>query len=172
MPQAEMGKLNVRIAASAGELEATLTKTESRLKGFAKNAGGIFAGGGILGGLGKFGLIKQGFDELISSAQSFYQWLIDTGKAADELSDAAEGMGASAAGLLAIRHAAIGTGEALDAGLNHLSRFLGDAVSGGEEARATFARLGLSAERLAVLPLDQAALKINDAIKAMGNAAQ
>src|SRR5262245_34654298 len=168
MPQAEIGKLNVRVTASANELEATLSKSEARLKGFSKNAQSALS----LGGLANFGLMKQGFDEIVNAARELFHFFTDTGKAADDLNDAAEGLGATASGLYAIRAAAIGVGEATEKGMEHLSRMIGQAINGSEEAQAAFRRLGLTAEQLAVLPLDQAALRVNDAIRAMGNAAQ
>src|SRR5262245_11509309 len=148
MPQAEIGKLNVRVTASANELEATLAKSESRLKGFGKTASNM------LSGLTSFGLAGIGVSQLISFAKELDNSFHDAARRADELQDAATALGATTSGLFAIRQGAFGAGEAIDKGLEKLSRDIGAALNGSKEAEEQFRKLGLSAQELVGVPLD------------------
>jgi hypothetical protein len=67
MPQAEIGKLNVRITASAAEMQAELQRAERVAKQFGANVNIAIAKGGGggegLGGFTKFGLAMAGIRE-------------------------------------------------------------------------------------------------------------
>jgi hypothetical protein len=165
MPGTEIGRLNIRIAASANELESTLTKTESRLKGFKKTGESSLNLSSVMSGFGQFGLASAGVRQAIDLFKELDATVKEQAARADELHDFAAAVGGTASGLFAIRQGAFGAGEAIDKGLEKLSRGIGEALNGSEEAEKSFAKLGLSAEQLASVPLDEAFHRIADQIK-------
>lgn len=104
------------------KFDALTGGVSARLRTLAK-----FAAAG-LGGLTLVGLIR------------------DAGRLADELGDTANQLGITTGELQALRYAALETGlsqEKLDTALDSLTRKLGDAVGGSQEAQAQFRALGV-----------------------------
>lgn len=92
-----------------------------------------------------------------------------------KLHDEAEKLGVGAEGLQRLQYAAGQAGassEELSKALFKLQVNIGKAVHGGDDATKVFKNLGLSANDLAKLPVDQQFLAVADAIKKIPNASE
>lgn len=193
----EIGKLAVVLTAESNQFDQTMTRSQNRIKQFEKDNskgggalgklfggvsfGGGEGGGGFLGGnigelvegLGtKTGAAAAAFLALAVAAKKSFEAIKEAAVAAGDLHDEAEALGATAAGLVALRTAAGKESEALDTGLAKLSRDIGSAIDGSEEAEKAFNKLGLSSKELAAVPLDDAFVKVAAAINQLPTAYQ
>ena len=192
----EIGKLAVVLTAESNQFDQTMTRSQNRIKQFEKDnskGGGVLGklfggvsfggegGGGFLGGnigelvegIGpKAGAAAAAFLALAAAAKKSFEAIKEAAVAADDLHDEAEALGATASGLVALRTAAGKETEALDTGLAKLSRDIGSAIDGSEEAEKAFNKLGLSSKELAAVPLDDAFIKVAAAIEKLPTAYQ
>lgn len=192
----------VVITADADQMTAGLTKASGDLKKWAKDSGKIAAGaggagigaglatavrgggvGGALAGLGAGigtliapgigtaigGAIGGGAGGFFDDATKSIREMAFKGRQADALgvsSDQFEGLG------LAYKKAGL-SADAVGPSFIRLGKNITDAAQGGSaKATAAFANIGVSANELAGLPLDQSFLKIADAISQLGSPAQ
>jgi len=156
---AAIGKLIVTLNARTGPFRKGLAKAGGRIKSFASSVGA--AGrraakfGAVITGVAVAGLAiftKRAFASIDVQAKLSRQ------------------IGISIDGLRGLNRAADITGAgqaALEKGLGFLTKALGEARTGIGEGKQALEALGLSADDLAVLPLEQAVSKIADSMNAM-----
>ncbi len=155
----EVKNIVVALKARIGNFKKKMTGAGKSFGGFMKRVGGGMAKfakvGGIVGGVAIGAAV--GIGVLVSKLTS---GMDATGKLADRL-------GMTTESLTAMHHAAglAGTSrEALNKSLEGYTRRLGDALAGTGTAKTMLDQLGLSADKLARIPLDQQMGKIADSI--------
>lgn len=158
---ATIGSLAVKLSATTVAFERGIQRAEATIGRFNKSISTVaLAAKGFVVGLatGAIGLfIKRQFD------------------AVDALGDTAERLGTTAAALAGLEHAAKLADvpiESLHQGLTILNRKLGEAISGSKEVQGGFNKLGLNAEALAALSLDEAFALISERIAALPTEAE
>lgn len=154
------GRAYVEIGAYTDPLKKALNNVGKSLKDFGKRMAGIGAGltaasGAVLG-------------PLAGAASHF-------AASGDELTKMSNKTGASVESLSELRHAA--SKSAVDFGtlgksINKNQRLMAEAMAGNETAQESFAKLGLSAEALSQLPVDQQFEAIAQAISQIDDPAQ
>lgn len=175
----DIGEAHVKISGSSFELTRAVQQAQNTLGGFGKSlASGVIGSLGNLPGLNILaagmagGGLAAGIAAATQTARQFADAMAEAAKAADDLHDDAAALGASAGGLFGLRAASLGNTEALDTGLRKLSRDLGDALNGSEEAEKSFKKLGLTSEQLSKVPLNEAFLMIVDTMNQLPSQAQ
>ncbi len=97
--------------------------------------------------LGVAGVMKSAGQSIIGGLQLIHQNFLDVGHAADNMGEAAQKAGVSAAFLSTVGRAAADAGggvEALGDALKFLNKNTAEVLSGNKEVTADFARLGVS----------------------------
>ena len=153
---AAIGKLVVTLTARTGKFRKGLSKAGSRVKSFAAGIGGAAKRaakfGAVMAGVAAAGLViftKRAFGSIDAVAKLSRQ------------------IGISIDGLRGLKRAAeiTGAGEAaLTKGLGFLTKALGEARTGIGEGKQALEALGLSADDLAEIPLEQAIGQIADSM--------
>lgn len=158
---ATIASLNIIFRGITGPLENATRSARKTLKGFQ---GSIFSINGALAGIGA-GL----------SLNALKNSIHDTMESIDRVAKVSDRIGITTEALLGLQHAAGLAGvetAVLDQSLTKMGNFLAEASNGGKAQAATLKRLGLSATELANIPLDQAFLRISDAILKLDSPAQ
>lgn len=150
-----VGVLNVAIKGTTKGLE----KSIGRVKGLFKGLGGAVARiGGLLGGISAAGALA-GFERMTASI--------------DQLAKEASALGVTTEQLSALRFAADRSGisaQSLGASIQRFSRRLAEATMGSGEARKALNTLGLDANRLIQLPVQERMAEISRAMGDVKNA--
>jgi hypothetical protein len=144
-------KLTVKIGADTGELNRGLTSAQDRMAQFARRAavaGAAFAAATATALL----VVTRGAMQTIDSQAKLAQSLGTTVESLQVLARAGELAGVSMSGI--------------EQATKDLTRRLSQAAGGTGPAADALERLGLTADDLAVLPLDERIRAINDAIDA------
>lgn len=162
---ASIGSIAIKMTADATAFIGGLEKGVRGVERFAgdvkRHLGGIvtsvpFIGGAIAAALGGGGLIEM--------AKSGMDHIIEMGKASARTGVAIQDMG----GLIL---SAGGNVEALEHGMNHFNRTIGEVRAGSAEAAKKFAEMGLDAQAIAVMKPAAAWKIFAEQIKNTSNAA-
>ncbi|MBF0325988.1 MAG: hypothetical protein HQL42_13080 [Alphaproteobacteria bacterium] len=151
-----------------------------RENGMHKVAGQFAALRGALGGVGGMvaalapGLGALGAGVGLGGLASIVQGAAEAGDALGEMSDR---LGIGVEALQGYQYAAMRSGvsnEELEVGFKELNKRIGEAVNGGDEVAATFAklRINLKTSKGELKSTDQVMLDVADALKAIPNAAE
>lgn len=158
---ATIASLNIIFRGITGPLESATRSARKTLKGFQ---GSIFSLNGALAAIGA-GV----------SLNALKNSIHDTMESIDRVAKVSDRIGITTEALLGLQHAAGLAGvetAMLDQSLTKMGNFLAEASNGGKAQSETLKRLGMSAKELAGIPLDQAFLKISDAILKLDSPAQ
>src|SRR5262249_42267415 len=117
-------------------------------------------------------VVGSAFAVLPSSAGGFLSWLRKGMADIVSVNREAKRLNVTTEALTGLQLLAGGASEALEKGLFKMSRQLGDAASGGQEARAVFEGLGFSVEKLSAVPLDQALGQVSDKFLSLASPAE
>lgn len=149
----------VNLRASTAEFTKGLNKASGIANSFAKSVKSAFSGltglGTAVSAAGIGALVKQQFEAI------------------DATGNLAERLGIATEALVGLQHAANladVSAEGFEKGMGLMSTKLGEAVSGSKSAQQAFSNIGLNFKELSNIPLDQAFLRIADAIGGMQNA--
>jgi hypothetical protein len=156
---ATIGSLNINLSANTTGFAKGLKSAQDQASGF---------GSSISSALGKVAAIGAG----IAGAIGFGALIRGQLQAVDATGKLAESLGLSTEGLVGLQHAASlanTSNEDLTTGLSKLSRNIGEANQGNKAAIANFSLLGLNAQELSKVPLDQALGMVADRINLLGD---
>lgn len=149
-----VGVLNVAIKGTTKPLE----KSIGRVTGLFRGLGGLIGRlGPLLGGLSAAGALA-GFERMTSSL--------------DQLAKTSSALGLTTEQLSALRFAADRSGisaKSLEASVQRFSRRLAEATAGSGEARKALQLLGLDANQLIQLPMEDRLAKIASAMQSVQN---
>lgn len=152
----KIGTLIVDIGADMSGLEKGIDKSKAKLQKFAVDARAT------INQIGKLGAAATAAGVAIGTVMVKEQL-----KAIDTLAKTSDKLGITTEALTGLRHAAELTGAGagtLDMGLQRMTRRISEAAQGTGEAKDAIKQLGLDAQALAKLPLDQQFGKIADAM--------
>jgi hypothetical protein len=141
-------------------LKRGLSTLTTRLAGAAKGVAGIAASLGTAAVAGGIGLIVSGMSAAAASVWRFTE-------AAAGIDDIAQRTGASAEALSQLRYAAEQSGanlEAVEKGMRKLGDVTTQAAGGSKAAAAALASVGLSAEQLLAMPVEDRFLAVAQGI--------
>lgn len=162
---ATIGSLIVKLTAKDGAFRAGIGRAASSVKGFA---GTVARATKIIGGYGTAITAVAGGAGLTLLVKKQFELIDSTAKTADRL-------GLTTEALTGLRHAATLTGvahQALDVGLQRLTRRLAEAAQGSGVAVGALQRLGLDAQKLAQMSPDAALAAIADAMQGIPSQAE
>ncbi len=162
---AQIGDIVVNVLANTGQFNRRIRTTERRLKGFARNVGGITRTIGRLGtAIAGLGGVGAGAGLVIMTRQAI-EMNDALGKTADKLGVATEAL----AGMrLAAELNGVQTRQ-LDLGIQRMTRRISEAALGMGEAQGAIKELGLSAQDLNQLSIDEQFGAIADAMVNVAN---
>lgn len=153
---ATIARLAVRISATTKEFVAALDKVGTKVKEI---------GSRVLKFVGISGLVSSALAGI--GGAEFVQFIKNSGRAVVEQVRLARSLGSTNEGLAVVQRGLSATGQdvsAATAGFEALASKIGDAQTGGAAATDIFSRLGLRAEELAKIPVDQAFFQTAEAI--------
>ena len=154
--RAKLGGFGAKMRTAGGAIRGMMKRAGDGIKVMAKFGVGIAAAAAAAGAA------------LVGLAAKFAGGMDATAKLADRL-------GTTTETLVGLRHAAdlagMSDGE-LDNNMEMYSRRLGEAMQGTGEAGAALDRLGLSADAMAALPLDEQMARISDAMRGVAAPAE
>lgn len=154
---ATVGSLAIRVSASTEGLSQGLNKASGMLNSFAASAKNTF--GGLLA-FDVFGRLTHGLQSIVT----------DAFRSIDAINDLSERTGASTQFISALEHAANLSGstfEDVQMALDKLNKKMGEArVS--KSVAADFERLGISADRLASMGLQETFIEVAEKISQLG----
>jgi hypothetical protein len=156
----EAARAFVKIFVDDTPLKRGLATLTTRLAGAAKGVAGIAASLGTAAVAGGIGLIVSGMSAAAASVWRFSE-------AAAGIDDIAQRTGASAEALSQLRYAAEQSGanlEAVEKGMRKLGDVTTQAAGGSKSAAAALASVGLSAERLLAMPVEDRFLAVAQGI--------
>lgn len=156
----EAARAFVKIFVDDTPLKRGLTTLTTRLAGAAKGVAGIAASLGTAAVAGGIGLIVSGMSAAAASVWRFSE-------AAAGIDDIAQRTGASAEALSQLRYAAEQSGanlEAVEKGMRKLGDVTTQAAGGSKSAAAALASVGLSAEQLLAMPVEDRFLAVAQGI--------
>lgn len=156
----EAARAFVKIFVDDTPLKRGLTTLTTRLAGAAKGVAGIAASLGTAAVAGGIGLIVSGMSAAAASVWRFSE-------AAAGIDDIAQRTGASAEALSQLRYAAEQSGanlEAVEKGMRKLGDVTTQAANGSKSAAAALASVGLSAEQLLAMPVEDRFLAVAQGI--------
>ena len=156
----EAARAFVKIFVDDTPLKRGLTTLTTRLAGAAKGVAGIAASLGTAAVAGGIGLIVSGMSAAAASVWRFSE-------AAAGIDDIAQRTGASAESLSQLRYAAEQSGanlEAVEKGMRKLGDVTTQAAGGSKSAAAALASVGLSAEQLLAMPVEDRFLAVAQGI--------
>lgn len=159
-----MSGINVQIGANAAPLKKGLAEAETALKGFDSKIGSTLASVGKMAGVAA----AAGLAVSIHLVKGAFE-------AIDAQSKLAQTLGATIGELGALQRAGDLAGvssEALTTGLKKLNNTIGEAQGGNKAATESLARLGLSAEELAAMPIAERMDAVSVAISGMADQTQ
>lgn len=150
------GEAALESAAEVTEAVEEMEESEGVLKGFAEQINGVHKAFALLAEVATLGFIGE---QVLDLGKEF-------GEFAEQTEIAGQKTGLSTSAIQELGFAAKMTGvsaEGMNQGLMRLSRTMANAQQGGAQAEAAFKSVGLSAEQLADMPLDQVLGKVADA---------
>lgn len=157
-----MAQLGAVLSLTTRPFQDGLKKARGSLDGFGARTKSALSGVGAkiaaLGGLIGTGALVAGLKKAAN--------------AVDNLAKTSDRLGITTQALAGLRHAADLSGagaENMDKALRTLAKTSQEAAAGTGEARAAFARLGVDAQALAQLPLDQRMAVLADAFQGVGS---
>lgn len=156
----EAARAFVKIFVDDTPLKRGLATLTTRLAGAAKGVAGIAASLGTAAVAGGIGLIVSGMSAAAASVWRFSE-------AAAGIDDIAQRTGASAEALSQLRYAAEQSGanlEAVEKGMRKLGDVTTQAAGGSKSAAAALASVGLSAEQLLAMPVEDRFLAVAQGI--------
>ncbi|NBN87600.1 MAG: hypothetical protein EBV32_00680 [Proteobacteria bacterium] len=156
----EAARAFVKIFVDDTPLKRGLTTLTTRLAGAAKGVAGIAASLGTAAVAGSIGLIVSGMSAAAASVWRFSE-------AAAGIDDIAQRTGASAEALSQLRYAAEQSGanlEAVEKGMRKLGDVTTQAANGSKSAAAALASVGLSAEHLLAMSVEDRFLAVAQGI--------
>ncbi len=156
----EAARAFVKIFVDDTPLKRGLTTLTTRLTAAAKGVAGIAASLGTAAVAGGIGLIVSGMSAAAASVWRFSE-------AAAGIDDIAQRTGASAEALSQLRYAAEQSGanlEAVEKGMRKLGDVTTQAANGSKSAAAALASVGLSAEQLLAMPVEDRFLAVAQGI--------
>ncbi len=156
----EAARAFVKIFVDDTPLKRGLATLTTRLAGAAKGVAGIAASLGTAAVAGGIGLIVSGMSAAAASVWRFSE-------AAAGIDDIAQRTGASAEALSQLRYAAEQSGanlEAVEKGMRKLGDITTQAAGGSKSAAAALASVGLSAEQLLAMPVEDRFLAVAQGI--------
>lgn len=156
----EAARAFVKIFVDDTPLRRGLATLTTRLAGAAKGVAGIAASLGTAAVAGGIGLIVSGMSAAAASVWRFSE-------AAAGIDDIAQRTGASAEALSQLRYAAEQSGanlEAVEKGMRKLGDVTTQAAGGSKSAAAALASIGLSAEQLLAMPVEDRFLAVAQGI--------
>lgn len=156
----EAARAFVKIFVDDTPLKRGLATLTTRLAGAAKGVAGIAASLGTAAVAGGIGLIVSGMSAAAASVWRFSE-------AAAGIDDIAQRTGASAESLSQLRYAAEQSGanlEAVEKGMRKLGDVTTQAAGGSKSAAAALASVGLSAEQLLAMPVEDRFLAVAQGI--------
>jgi len=156
----EAARAFVKIFVDDTPLKRGLATLTTRLAGAAKGVAGIAASLGTAAVAGGIGLIVSGMTAAAASVWRFSE-------AAAGIDDIAQRTGASAEALSQLRYAAEQSGanlEAVEKGMRKLGDVTTQAANGSKSAAAALASVGLSAEQLLAMPVEDRFLAVAQGI--------
>jgi len=156
----EAARAFVKIFVDDTPLKRGLSTLTTRLAGAAKGVAGIAASLGTAAVAGGIGLIVSGMSAAAASVWRFSE-------AAAGIDDIAQRTGASAESLSQLRYAAEQSGanlEAVEKGMRKLGDVTTQAAGGSKSAAAALASVGLSAEQLLAMPVEDRFLAVAQGI--------
>jgi hypothetical protein len=156
----EAARAFVKIFVDDTPLKRGLATLTTRLAGAAKGVAGIAASLGTAAVAGGIGLIVSGMSAAAASVWRFSE-------AAAGIDDIAQRTGASAEALSQLRYAAEQSGanlEAVEKGMRKLGDVTTQAANGSKSAAAALASVGLSAEQLLAMPVEDRFLAVAQGI--------
>jgi len=156
----EAARAFVKIFVDDTPLKRGLSTLTTRLAGAAKGVAGIAASLGTAAVAGGIGLIVSGMSAAAASVWRFSE-------AAAGIDDIAQRTGASAEALSQLRYAAEQSGanlEAVEKGMRKLGDVTTQAAGGSKSAAAALASVGLSAEQLLAMPVEDRFLAVAQGI--------
>ena len=156
----EAARAFVKIFVDDTPLKRGLAALTTRLAGAAKGVAGIAASLGTAAVAGGIGLIVSGMSAAAASVWRFSE-------AAAGIDDIAQRTGASAEALSQLRYAAEQSGaniESVEKGMRKLGDITTQAAGGSKSAAAALASIGLSAEQLLAMPVEDRFLAVAQGI--------
>jgi hypothetical protein len=193
MSESSIGRLSVVLSADSRLMESSIDRAGAKVKSFGsivdKALGGVglsaitnpagAAGnvlnsilGGVTAGGGPAGLVAGGVLLAKDAFDEFKGSLMGTADKFNALNKEAATFGITLDGLVGLKVAAKDKADELTIGLTHLQREIGGAVGGSKDAQVAFLALGLDAQQLANVPLDDAFARIADQIKVLPTQAE
>jgi hypothetical protein len=158
MSNAIIGALRVTLGADTAAFDRGLKKAETGLSKFAATATKV------LGALG-----------VAFGAQAFAGMIKGTMDAIDAQAKLARAIGGTIAGLQGLERSATRSGiqsSEMTAAVTRLNQALGKAIIDGKGTDGVFKRLGISAQALSRMDVDERLIAISDAMKAAGMSTQ
>lgn len=170
-----ISKINVQLALASAGLTADVNQANAKLAGIGRGVSSAGGGGNLLGGLfsgagASLAARIGGIVAAVGAATVSFGALQTAMAKTDAAAKLADNLGTTTEALVSLEHAAnlAGKGaQSIDQALGQLTRRIGEAQQGNREQAEAFERLGLSAEQLAAIPVDEAFARIADKINAL-----
>lgn len=164
---AAVGNLNIQLTAGIGNFVSNMDAAAKKMTSFADSMTSSIVKGNIITAV----ITKIG-SAMSSAVSSGFNKIIESFTKLDDVGDIASRLGVTSNALINLSSIAKDAGvsqETLVNSMTKLQRNIVAAAGGAKQQAEAFAKLGLSAKELAALPIDEAMLKVGDALKEVSN---